>query len=346
MSDDSGAAPAQLDPADLVELFEVLFLGEKPSLTGAEVSERAHVDREVAQARWKSLGFIQVPEDEAAFTPSDVHAIELIERLHELGIANAENEAALVRSYGRSFSRLADFAVQLLIESVDLTEIGFDELVELLTETTPLLEEAMNYIWRRHLLSAASRVVLAAAGTNQPPMLVGFADIVGFTSRSRTMSVDELAQLVESFEDRSMGIITARGGRVIKTIGDEVLYIADDPVQGALIAMELVEESQLDPAFPELRVGLAYGPVLSRLGDVFGPVVNIASRLTSVARPGTVVVDRELAEALEDSEQLRTKRIGRAVVKGYRHLEVSALRRPRSRDGGRSGHDVTGTESE
>lgn len=346
MASGADSAPNAIDPAALVELLEVLLLGERPTLTGAEVAERTGVDREVARARWKSLGFIQVPDDEPAFTPGDVHALELIERLHELGIADDENEGAIVRAFGRTFSRLADFGVQLLAESLDLEHFDPSEMAELVNETTPLLEEAMTYIWRRHLLRAAARVALGASGTDQPAMVVGFADIVGYTSRSRTMSVDQLAKLVDDFEARSLTIIGSHAGRIIKTIGDEVLFVADSPIQGARIALELAGLHSLDPEFPELRVGVAFGPVLSRAGDVFGPTVNIASRLTSVARPGTAVVDRQLADALEDAEAVKAKRIGRAVVKGYRHLEVYALKRPKGYPEGDTGPGLTGSAPE
>ncbi len=89
------------------------------------------------------------------------------------------------------------------------------------------------------------------------------------------------------------------GGRIIKTIGDEILYVADDPAAAAEIALLLTERGEdPDDPFPSVRAALAYGEVVSRLGDVFGPVVNIASRLTSLARPGTVLVDHHAYEVL------------------------------------------------
>jgi adenylate cyclase len=79
-------------------------------------------------------------------------------------------------------------------------------------------------------------------------------------------------------------------------------------------------------------VGVAWGPVLNRLGDVFGPTVNIAARLTSVARPGRVLADKELAETLHGDERFKLRRMRRTAVKGYRRLEPWSLRRPDDRD--------------
>ena len=122
---------------------------------------------------------------------------------------------------------------------------------------------------------------------------VCFVDIVGYTSRSKSLDESELVDWLEHFEDAATGIVVDHGGRIIKTIGDEILFVADDPAAAAEIALLLTERgADPDDPFPSVRAGIAHGEVVSRLGDVFGPVVNIASRLTSVARPGTVLVDR------------------------------------------------------
>ncbi|HWU32946.1 MAG TPA: adenylate/guanylate cyclase domain-containing protein, partial [Marmoricola sp.] len=173
---------------------------------------------------------------------------------------------------------------------------------------------------------------LAFAGPEEldrPMMVAGFADIVGYTARSRSMRGEELAALVDAFDARSLEIVAEHGGQVIKTIGDEILYVADTPIQGALIALELVNLATIHEGFPELRVGLAYGPVLARLGDVYGPVVNLASRLTSVAKPGRVVVDRVLAEELVDDAEFRVRRMRRTTLKGFGIVEPWSLKRPR-----------------
>ena len=130
-------------------------------------------------------------------------------------------------------------------------------------------------------------------------MAVAFTDIVGYTSQSKHLTEAELVDLVETFEDDTTRAVTAIGGRVIKTIGDEVLYVADSPRALVEIALALTARGEdEDDGFPRVRAGIAYGDVTTRLGDVFGPTVNIASRLTSIARPGTVIVDRGAFDAL------------------------------------------------
>lgn len=324
-----------LDPQEVLELLESALLGGRPTLTSDDVAAKTGVSKEIARARWRALGFTQVPDGEAAFTEADVHAIELVERLLDLGLAKTENEAALIRTVGRGFARMAEFQVGLIAQSLNLAEMTPDEIAETLEEVAPLLEEVMSYVWRRHVVSAGARLALATTGDGSEPLMVaGFADIVGYTARSRSMRTDELAVLVEEFEARAVEIVGDHHGRIIKTIGDEVFYVADEPLDGALIALELIELTEQHEGFPELHAGLAYGPVLARLGDVFGPVVNLASRLTSVAHPGRVVVDRSLAEALADQPSLRLRRMRRTAVKGYRHVEPWSLKRARVGDNG------------
>ena len=114
---------------------------------------------------------------------------------------------------------------------------------------------------------------------------------------------------------------------MVKSIGDEVLFVADDAATIAEIGVRLSEEIVEQPDLPELRVGLARGTVLSRLGDVYGEPVNLASRLTSLARPGSVLVDRDLASELEGDPRWRLRRVPPRPVRGYALLHPMRLRR-------------------
>ena len=145
--------------------------------------------------------------------------------------------------------------------------------------------------------------------------------------QSRSLSRSELTHLIDEFESRALEIVSEHGGRIIKTIGDEILFVADDAAGIARIGLELIEEPERKDDFPELRVGLAWGPALSRLGDVLGPVVNIASRLTSTSRPGRVLVDKALADELDGDDAFKLRRLRRTSVRGYRRLEPWALQR-------------------
>jgi adenylate cyclase len=319
-----------MDPQQIVELLEEHLLGSRPTLTGPQIAAEVGISMDLARQRWRSLGFTAVEDDEVAFTEADAEAMRLTQRLHELGMVNEHDEAALIRTLGRSFARLAEWQLGLLGQAVDPTSLGADDLAAVIAEITPVIEQVQTYIWRRHVLGAASRLLLAPPADEEGTVStgIGFADIVGYTRQTRSLKQEELGRLVDVFEARALAIVTAHHGRIIKTIGDEILFAADNPADAALIALELVEEHVNDDEFPQLRVGVAWGPVLHRLGDVFGPTVNIAARLTSVARPGRVLADKDMAEALRDNENVKLRRMRRTAVKGYRHLEPWKLRRP------------------
>jgi adenylate cyclase len=338
------------DASGLIDQLEAYLLGEEPTLTGREVAEDVGIDFETARQRWRSLGFSAVPEDLVAFTHADLDALRTTEQLRELGFVDPNDEQALIRSLGRSFARLAEWQMGLLAKQIDLDEMSSDQIADVMAKLVPAVESLQGYVWRRHTLAVASRLLLAAeredsehhelAEVEEGAELVGvgFADIVNYTRQSRSLSRRELTELIDGFEARALEIITSHGGRIVKTIGDEVLFVADEADQLAHIGLELVEERLRDEAFPELRVGLGWGPAVSRLGDVLGPVVNVASRLTSSSRPGRVLVDRMLADELEDDEHFKLRRLRRTSVKGYRRLEPWGLRRATDEDSA-TGHD-------
>ena len=341
--DDAAAA----DLSGAVDAVETFLLGEPPSLTRIEVSEQAGVPIEVATRLWQLMGFAHTADDEVAFTPLDVRALRLSSDLIERGILGPDRQAALVRTWGRSYARLAEWQTSLLASMA--LESGADPsetLAELVTEVLPRVEELQSYVWRRHLVSAGGRL-LAVPDPAAPtaPAAVVFVDIVGYTSRSRTLSEAELVAWIEAFESETTDLVVGAGGRIIKNIGDEVLFVVDDPVAAARIALEMTRRGadESDP-YPAVRAGLAYGEVVNRLGDVFGATVNIASRLTSVARPGSVLVDRGAYEALsgrssesrperEDRDETGDsgspyafRRLRRVSVKGYTRLAAWAVR--------------------
>jgi adenylate cyclase len=227
-------------------------------------------------------------------------------------------------------ARLADWQTSLLSDFDSLEEMPddvADATAQVAGELVPMIEELQSYVWRRHLVAAAARILpVSADNPASDTMVAGFADIVGFTSLSRSTSEQDLADLVERFESVTAGVIAENGGRVVKTIGDEVLFVVQSPVKAARIALALNAWHDKEQDFPQLRIGMAHGRVISWLGDVYGPIVNVASRLTSVARPGTIVVVRHLAGALEDDESFSMRKLRRVSVRGYSRLEPWVLR--------------------
>ncbi|MGH3361646.1 MAG: adenylate/guanylate cyclase domain-containing protein [Nocardioides sp.] len=357
----------------LIEIADIerALLGSKRSLNRIQVADKAGVDLDLAQELWAQLGFPHAADDDVAFSKEDVTALKRTNELIAMGILTPDSQAALVRTWGRSFARLAEWQVNLLAEvalAADPEDPG-TQLNQLMDEVLPRVEKLQNYVWRRHLASASSRLLGTADEVGSTStMAVGFVDIVGYTSHSKHLTDRELVDWVDNFEDEMTRIVVELGGRIIKTIGDEVLFVTDDPRAAAEVALIVTERgSAEEDDFPNVRAGIAYGDVVSRLGDVFGPNVNIAARLTSVARPGTVLVDRGAYEALsgplaEDStetvemsagddgpgiskildraaEELselspytkagdyRFRRMPRRSVKGYARLEPWVLRR-------------------
>ncbi len=280
-----------------------------------------------------------------ALTPLEViHFTD--ETVRELCEEMPSFKAALVRTWGRSYARLAEWQTTLLTDLALESGAGASEtLAQLTGEVLPRVDALQSYVWRRHLVSAGSRLLaVEAPGSPVSRMAVVFVDIVGYTSRSKTLSESELVEWLEYFESETLGLVVDHGGRIIKNIGDEVLLVADDLSAAVEIALLMTARGRDDgDLFPEVRAGIAYGDVVSRLGDVFGPTVNIAARLTSIARPGTVVVDRGAYEALSgrvhdehdegpDSHASETgapysfRRMRRVSVKGYPRLAAWALR--------------------
>jgi adenylate cyclase len=344
--DDPGASDQPPGPVELpdlggaLEVVEEFLLGERPGLTRVQVAERAGVPIEVAEQLWRLLGFPNQTDDAVAFTEGDVEALRLSHDLMDLGILGADSQAALVRTWGRSYARLAEWQTSLL---ADVAVEGPDperRLTELAGSVLPRVERLQSYIWRRHLASATSRLLATDSGTAEPAQAVCFVDIVGYTSRSKTLDEGELVDWLEHFEDEATGLVVDLGGRIIKTIGDEVLFVADDVTAAAEAALTMTARgADEQDRFPQVRAGIAHGPVVSRLGDVYGPVVNIAARLTSVARPGSVLVDRGAYEALtgtsgEEEDRPAApdaayvcRRMRRTPVKGYSRLQPWVLRR-------------------
>ena len=340
--------PDPFDQNVLIDQLEVYLLGEEPTLSGNDLADEVGIPFEVARQRWRSLGFTEVGADVKAFTHADLEALRLTQRLSELGFLEPDEESALVRSLGRSFARLAEWQMGLLAKRIDLDTMELDEIAALMDEIVPAIESLQSYVWRRHTLGVGARLLHSAlresdadegdadgadsaeaseVDDDATTMGVGFADIVNYTQQSRSLSRSELTHLIDEFESRALEIVSEHGGRIIKTIGDEILFVADDAAGIARIGLELIEEPERKDDFPELRVGLAWGPALSRLGDVLGPVVNIASRLTSTSRPGRVLVDKALADELDGDDAFKLRRLRRTSVRGYRRLEPWALQR-------------------
>ena len=323
-------APEPALPPDAGEVLESFLLGAAPSLTRVEVAQRAGVPLDLAVTLWHQLGFPHRDDDDVAFAESDVEALRLSADLVELGILPAESQAALVRTWGRSYARLAEWQTTLLAGLAVEGEDPASRLTSLAGDVLPRVEALQTYVWRRHLASAAQHLLedAGALARTETRLAVCFVDIVGYTTQSRSLDGAELVAWVDRFEHDTTALVVDHGGQVIKTIGDEVLFTVADPTAAVDVAHTLTARGDDgDDPFPRVRAGIAHGAVVRRLGDVFGSTVNAASRLTSAARPGSVLVDAGVHEALAEAEdQWRFRRLRRVSAKGFDHLEAWRVR--------------------
>jgi adenylate cyclase len=309
---------------------EEMLLGGARRYTRAEVVERSGVPLDRATEFWKALGFAAVGDDAKVFTDNDIAALRTVNELVQAGITDPAQAISSARMLGQHMSRLAESQVGMLRGILQANpELAADDraLTRFVERLVPDLEHLQTFAWRRHLAAYAARALIAAADVATDNQVVGFADMVGFTSFTRRSSEAELVSVVDRFDAVTAELVAENHGRIVKMIGDEVLFVADTPGDGAEIALNLLERAEADDALPPLRAGLAFGRVLSRYGDIYGSVVNLAARLTSIARPGTVLIDRELAEALDGTAGYVIRNRRPVSVRGYARLRASVLRR-------------------
>ncbi|WP_308121812.1 adenylate/guanylate cyclase domain-containing protein [Actinotalea ferrariae] len=307
---DPGREPAE--SSTLTRLEEQL-LGGPRTLTLAQVADRLDADVEDLRLFWHTLGLPTGPIDAVEYAESDVEVLASLLEARDRYELSPRATVSLVRSIGHTTDRLVLWQVEALVEHLT-DRYGLDDtsariaVLDRVTEIAPLLERQLLHAWRRQVVAIAGRFAQEFGGAHttgdgdQLPLAraVGFADIVSFTTRTAALGAHELAEFVQTFETRARDVVTAAGGRVVKTIGDAVLFVADDPGLGTEVALGLASAFGVDSPTP-VRVALVWGRVLSRFGDVFGSAVNLAARLTEQAEPGTVLLDEATATVVEQS---------------------------------------------
>ncbi|MFI6476849.1 adenylate/guanylate cyclase domain-containing protein [Nonomuraea sp. NPDC050663] len=306
------------------EEIERLFVGPAAGYTRLQVAEAAGVSSALAERLWRALGFASPTDDEVVFTEADVATLRRVRTMLDTGLLDEATAIRMARALGQTTARLAQWQAEIMIGALlpaDPSDADLERVLMAAEKLLPDFEQVLVHVWRAQLAAAGTRLLTMADLTDETvptraTLVVGFADLVSFTRRSRELGEDELAELVEGFESRAADVIAAHGARLVKTLGDEVLFTAADPEQAARVAMELVGD--------DMRIGLAYGPVLPMLGDVFGTTVNLASRLTALARPGTILLDSGLAEALTG---FRLVRLRRRSLRGLGFVQPFVLRR-------------------
>ncbi len=289
------------DPRRLSLLAIDHALSERAGMTRAEVAARARVEEEFVERVWRALGLPPGEAGEQVFSRRDLEGLrilaamraifaedDLLEATSVLGLAMSQVASSQVDLYRRWVTAQVPDAYGGNLNVV-LRNVAMIDLM------LPTAGQLLEIVHRRHVEAAVRNesVMLVEEAEGSLPgeveLCVGFADLVGFTAASEQMLPMELGEMAGSLVRHAEATLPGRGVRIVKTIGDAVMFTAPDPAAASAAALDLVEQAGRDGALPPLRAGLAYGPVLRRFGDCFGRTVNVAARLCAVAPPGAVL---------------------------------------------------------
>lgn len=303
-------SPTSPDIDERIAGYQDLLLGGRPSLTARDLAERTGTPLGRVDEFWLAMGFRTVDPEEVAFTVRDLQAYGAWSTLIDSGAIDLATGRSLLRAQSHISDRLALWQVEALVEDVarrqDLDDTqARRHVLENMGDRVDFLEHALVYSWRRQLESLITRVDHEVtqrgpdSGKRRFPLTrsLGFVDMVSYTSSS-TILGSKLVGLIERFEDASRTAVTAAGGRVVKMIGDAVLFIADDLTTGLRVVTSLIEALGADDQILPVRASFVRGDVFSRSGDVFGPPVNLASRLVDIAPEGRILTDATTAAAI------------------------------------------------
>jgi adenylate cyclase len=313
--------------------FECALLPGKREYDVAALAAAAGIDPALAKRLWRAVGFPDVPSNLDLFTARDVEAARLV--FEQASERDIEQGTLLqqIRVISGSLARVASVeaaAIAEQLEEMQAEHLPDDEIALQVLSDPHLVDigvlidhvhrlQLRAALWRRMVLAADPDVVVA----------VGFADLSGYTPLSATLDAVALSQLVGRWEAVAYDTIAANGARVVKTIGDEVMFVGltNEAVAAALALREAAAAADL----PQLRIGLAAGAVVARDGDYFGPVVNLASRLTELAAEGEVLVPSALRDEVQRGPEVAVRFDPRGVqqVRSIGSVEVFALERSR-----------------
>ena len=294
--------------------------GERYTL--AQVAERAGVSIERFRQLSLAAGLPPSPPDAPVFTDDDVLVFRGF-----AGGAGLFGEAPIlrfVRTIGSSLARIAEAAISLFLVNVEgpmlqqgTTERALAEANLHAIHALGAVEVMLQSLFRTHMEAAIPRLRAGRLGRSIDTtyMTIGFVDLVGFTTLSRRMAARELVAIVERFEEAAHDVVTARGGRLVKLIGDEVMFVALDAAAACDTALALFEHFASDTSVTP-RGALATGELVTSGGDYYGPIVNLAARVAQLAVPHELLVTAEVV-AHAPAPELRFEPAGKRMLKGF-----------------------------
>lgn len=293
-----------------VRALEKSLLGEGDRYTPSQAAELAGIPLKAARRIWRNMGFPDIAPNIPYFTETDVRMLSDLRALDDEGTIRMEYVVSLVRAEGQLTDRTVAWQIEALVHNIMVTEnVDDNEARRKLLLDFPryleVLEHLAVYAYSRQMYAGILRLGLrennaTSSGIAHLPLVrgVGFVDLVSYTSLVRNLDAAALSQLINHFEQSCLDVIAPLGGRIIKTLGDEVFFLTETPDAIAEISLQLSEKIGVDPHLPDVRVAFIWGEVLANRGDVYGSSVNLASRLVSLAEPGTVLTDNETANTL------------------------------------------------
>ncbi|MBS1678868.1 MAG: adenylate/guanylate cyclase domain-containing protein [Actinobacteria bacterium] len=275
-----------------------------------EVAEASGVDLDLLRRFRAALGVPYGDPDEKVGTEADLRAAIRTKAIIDAGLP-PEGLLQSARTIGMGMARVAEANRELVARNLTDPSDNERDLANGLAATAvallPLVGETLNYAFQANLLEQVKRDVIGAADLASGEIggaverTVCFADLVEFTSLGEEIAPEELGVVVGRFEELATSIVAAPV-RLVKTIGDAVMLVSAEAVPLVEQALDLVAAAAAEgDQFPVLRAGIATGPTLPQSGDYYGRSVNLASRVTSIARPGSVLVDAPTRDAVGES---------------------------------------------
>ena len=294
-------------------------------MSRAEALERSGLAPDDFDAYSTAFGFVPIegaPESEVGYTESEVGSLATMHLL--TSVFSPDEAKGLIRVIGSAMGRIGEAGVSLFLADIESPHVlsGAKEidLAHSVHDAVGLLDglaAQLDPILRRQMLQAVERTRRTSIDMTerfQYRYAVGFVDLVGFTALSSHMGAQELSMFMGRFEGEAHDVATSAGARVVKLIGDEVMFVATDPVAACHAAIALMEAFTGEYVGVTPRGGMAYGSVVLRSGDYYGSVVNLASRLVDEAVPLELLVTEDLAAA---ATECVFEPAGRRMVKGF-----------------------------
>jgi adenylate cyclase len=300
--------------------------GSVGQFTLSEVAARAGVSVRQADQIARATGIAGAGPDAVLYGERDVELISAVGGAFE--VLGEDAVLQMVRVAAAAVVRIGDAAMSTFLTSVGAPASRDDSGLQLLEANIAALEllprfgdvltqMLVRYMQQAYRPSSETAVEAALAhGVDTRVLAIGFADLVGSATLASSQSLADLSQALDVFERTATETITAGGARVVKFIGDEVMFRADTADILCAVSFDLVNFVRQDPLLPPLRVGLAYGEVLSREGDFYGSNVNLAARVTKLAPLHGVVATVETIGALSSPQDYLIDRLGAIEMRG------------------------------